>query len=114
MKKFFSYLRRLWQEARNRHRYATIINPACIKNMAEDLSQLIQMSLCRGHMSHNEAQYLQTLQREMEKLINLTENTSFRNLSAHKRVSLYYNLQRSQEKLLTSIQSTDAPTTRIQ
>ncbi len=114
MKKFFSSLRRLWQEARNRRRYAEIIHPKCIRNMATDLAKLVQMSLCRGHMSRTEAQYLQDLQKEMEKLINLTENTSFCNLSAHRRVTLYYNLQRSHEKLLASIQNTDAPTTRIQ
>ncbi len=79
-----------------------------------NLCQLVQMSLCRGQMSQEEAQYLQVLQKEMEKLITLTENKSFRYLPAHRRMTLYYNLQRSQEKLLASIQSSDAPTARIQ
>ncbi len=114
MKKFFSSLRQLWQEVRNRRRYAAIIDPAHIRSTAQDLVKLVQMSLCRGHMSQEEAQYLQTLQKEMQKLINLTEVTSFRRLPAQRRVTLYHNLQRSHEKLLEAIQNTDAPTTRIQ
>ncbi len=114
MKKLFSPLRRLWQEAVKRRRYASIIDPTNIGNMAKELAHLVQMALCNGHIPHQEAQYLQQLQSEMEKLIALTENTAFRNLSADRRVALFYSLKRSHEKLLTSIQGMNTPTTRIQ
>ncbi len=114
MKKFFSSLRKLWQEAHKRRRYASIIEPSCIGNMAKDLANLVQMALCNGHVSQDEAQYLQQLQIEMERLIALTEQSAFRRLPADRRVTLYYSLRRSHEKLLTSIQGTDAPTMRIQ
>ncbi len=114
MKKFFSHLRKLWQEAVKRRRYASKIDPVRIGNMAKDLAQLVQMALCQGRISQDEAQYLQQLQKEMERLIALTEKTAFRNLPADRRVTLFYSLKRSHEKLITSIQGSDAPTTRVQ
>ncbi len=114
MKKLFSKIRRLWQEARKRRIHATIIDPARIGNMAKELVHLVQMALCNGNIPQEEAQYLHQLQKEMEKLIALTEKAAFKKLPADRRVTLFHSLQRSHEKLLTSIQGTDAPTTRIQ
>ncbi len=114
MKKFFLNFRKLWQEAVKRRRYSDIIAPALIGNMAKNLAQLVHMALCNGHIVHEEAHYLQQLQKEMEKLIALTEKAAFKNLPADRRITLYHSLKRSHEKLLTSIQRIEAPTTRIQ
>ncbi len=114
MKNFFASIRQLWQEAQNRRRYAAIIDPTCIGNMAKELTQLVQMSLRWGQISNEEAQYLQQLQIEMERLITLTQQSAFSKLPAYRRVTLYHSIQRSHEKLIDSMQNTDAPTTRIQ
>lgn len=110
----FSALVRLWKEFRKRRQYAHLIAPASIGRMAEELVHLAELAECNSHLSSAELQHLLQLRGEMKHLITITEKAEFLRLSAERRLALYDSLQRSQEKLLTSIQSTQAPTARLQ
>ncbi len=114
MKGFFLTMRLMWQEARKRHQYRAMIHPKCIGEAANNLASLVHCMRYQGYFSLEEAQKLQILQSEMEKLILLTEETSFTRLSADRRMALYASIHRSHEKLLTSIQGSQSPTVRIQ
>ncbi len=114
MKSFFLHIQFLWQETCKRRRYGHLIHPKIIAKMAESLVYLLESVRCQGFFSAEEVQHLHKLQSEMEKLILLTEETSFARLSADRRMALHASLQRSYEKILTSIHGSQSPTTRMQ
>lgn len=114
MRAIFSRLAELWREFRKRRRYAGAIAPKNIGNMAQELAHLAELARCHAHLSEAEARQLHNLREEMRHLMLLVEKPEFCRLSADRRLALHQSLQRSQEKLLDSIQSTHAPTARIQ
>lgn len=114
MGKLFSSIARLWQELRKRHRYASQIAPRCINGMALELAGLAAQAQVHILLSSVEAHHLRLLGDEMQQLSRMTELPEFCRLSADRRMALYDSLQRSREKLLASIQSTQAPTARMQ
>ena len=114
MGSIFSGLARWWQEYRKRRRYAALITPEHIGGMAKDLAHLAYLAQQHASLSPQEARHLAQLTEEMRHLHAMTEKTEFCRLPADRRLALCDSLQRSQEKLLTSIQSTQAPTARMQ
>ena len=114
MGSFFSGIARIWREMCKRRRYASLIAPGNIGSMAQELAHLADMAQRNAHLSHSEARHLHNLGEEMRQLCQMTEKPEFCRLSADRRLALYDSLMRSQEKLLTSIQSTQAPTARMQ
>ena len=114
MGKLFSGLSRLWRELCKRRRYASLIAPDNIGDMALELARLADMAQLHAALSQTESRHLQQLGEEMRQLNRMTGLPEFCRLSADRRLALYDSLQRSQEKLLASIQSTQAPTARMQ
>lgn len=114
MGKLFSSIARLWEELCKRRRYASQIAPTCIGSMALELARLAEQAQVHVTLSSAEAVHLQMLGDEMRQLNGMTERPEFCRLSADRRLALYDSLQRSREKLLASIQSTQAPTARMQ
>ena len=114
MAHIFSGIARLWREFRKRRRYAAAIAPAAISGMARELSHLAELACRHAELPPPEVRQLQLLREEMRQLISLTEKPEFCRLSADRRLALHHSLRRSQEKLLMSIQSTHAPTARMQ
>lgn len=114
MGKLFAGIARLWEELRKRRRYAAKIAPHCIGDMALELARLAEQAQVHVTFPSAEARHLQMLSDEMRQLNLLTEKPEFWHLSADRRLALYDSLQRSREKLLASIQSTQAPTARMQ
>lgn len=114
MRGFFSGLAKLWREFRKRRRYAAVIAPDAIGRMAQELSHLAELARRHADLPDAEARQLLNLRDEMRHLTKLVEKPEFCRLPAGRRLALHHSLQRSQEKLLASIQSTHAPTARIQ
>lgn len=114
MGKLFSGMARLWRELCKRRRYASVIAPRHIGEMALELARLAELAQVHAALSSAEARQLQSLGDEMRQLNHMTTLPEFCRLSADRRLALYDSLQRSQEKLLASIQSTQAPTARMQ
>lgn len=114
MRRIFSGIARLWQEFRKRRQYAKQIAPDTIARMAHELAHLATLACCHTEVSPPESRRLQALCQEMQQLALMTEQPEFCRLSADRRLALHDSLCRSQEKLLASIQSTHAPTARIQ
>ena len=114
MRNIFSGIARLWREFRKRRQYAKQIAPENIARMAQELAHLADLACCHAEISEPESRHLQALRQEMQQLADMTGRPEFCRLSADRRMALHDSLCRSQEKLLTSIQSTHAPTARIQ
>ncbi len=114
MLQIFSAIKSFWNERRKKKELYALITPEYIGLEAQRLLDLVELSLCNGHLSGPEAHHLQSLQDEMCKLILLTEKKEFKHLPVQRRLSLHESLLRSQEKLILSIQRAEAPTARMQ
>ena len=114
MRQLFAKIQQLLREWRKRRRFASVIAPQSIRSAAEEVAHLAELACQYTPMPPSEAQRLHTLRHEMRQLMLLTEKEDFCRLSADRRIALHGSLLRSQEKLLASMQTTHAPTERMQ
>ncbi len=103
-----------WREFVKRRKNADAISPRTIRNMANELEHLAELTSYSQLLSGREARHLHSLREVVRNLKQMVDEPQFCRLSADRRLALHHSLQNSRQKLLDSIQAAESPTERIQ
>lgn len=110
IKRFKSF----FKELQERRKYADRINPATIRTLAAELRGLTELAVRTSPRHAVPYERIQRIQMEMDQLLELVSRPEFTRLSAQRRLELHEGLIQSRELLIESVQTTPAPTTRLQ
>lgn len=110
----FERIKRFFTELRERRKYADRIAPATIRTLAIELRSLTELAVRSGSQHSIPFERIQRIQMEMDQLLDLVSRPEFTRLSVQRRLELHSSLVQSRESLIQSVQTTPAPTDRLQ
>ncbi|MFV0421147.1 hypothetical protein [Oleidesulfovibrio sp.] len=110
----FTRIKAFFKELRERKKYADRIAPATIRRLAVELRSLTELAVRTGSQQTIPFERIQRIQMEMDQLLDLVNKPEFIRLSVQRRLELHNSLLQSREYLIESVQTTPAPTDRLQ
>ncbi|ABB37916.1 hypothetical protein Dde_1115 [Oleidesulfovibrio alaskensis G20] len=110
----FRRIKRFFSEMQQRRRYADRIAPNTIGRLAAELRGLTELAVRTGPRHAVPYERIQRIQAEMDQLLDLVGRPEFNRLSVQRRLELHDSLLQSRELLIESVQTTPAPTDRLQ